>query len=250
MKTLQEWAEYYKKLGVWVYPYKDYSEQFQWLHWRNMKDSDYDEEFNTYDWSLAEGINLVTGKKGILVLSFAKDENIKYATNSLLKFLSLLGLSQNYDWVIEGDTYFSIVLDVHTMPMGRINKKYKDFVIRYEDSYILPPVDNITNHESHFRNGYPISRPQQLSWTYLSKSIGEIEKIDIVDRPNSKRNVRKKHLLQVCSVLFAIAGLILMFYIMSIVTSGEQLDFLETTGVLVLIAIIFIGGAILTRAFK
>ncbi len=247
MRILQEWAEHYKKQRIWVYPYKDYSEKFQWLHWRNMTDSDYDEEFLTYDWDSAEGINVVTGKKGVLILTLAKDKNIIYATKVLLKVLTVLGLPHDYKWVIEGTTYFSVILDVHSMPVGSINKKYKDFNIHYEDSYILPPSGIFS--ESHFKNGIPYGHPEQLSWKTLSARIEEIKEIDIVYNPNSKKNIRKKKILIACSILFGIIAIISMFYIISIVTSGEQLNFLETTGVLALIATIFIGGAIITKAF-
>jgi len=184
MKTLHEWAEHYKKLRIWIYPYKNYSEQFEWLHWRNMKESDYNEEFKSFKWNCVEGINIVTGKKGVLVLSFVKDESNGYATNSLLKVLSLLGLPKDYDWVIESKTYYSIIVDVHSMPMGRIQKKYRNFVLRYEESYILPP--GIENYESWFKNGIPQTHPIQISWFLFKEKIAEIEKLSLVDRGLSK----------------------------------------------------------------
>ena len=250
MRTLQEWAEHYKKTRIWVYPYYDYSEHFQWLHWRNMNESDYDKEFNTYNWNSAEGINVVTGKMGILSLKITKDKNIIYAIKTLLKVLSEIGLQQEYDWVIEGRNYYSVVLDIHNMPMGSIKKQYRDLYIYYEDSYILPPIDNISNSESHFINGIPLGHPKQLSWNSFSSRMAEIEKIDIVDSPNSKKNSQRKRIYIGASVLFGIIAILAFFFIMAVVTSAEQLSFFETLGVLTLIVIIFLGGAFFTGAFK
>ena len=72
MKTIKEWAEFYKELRIWVYPYLNYYEQFQWKHWRNMDNSTYDVEYSTYDWNSANGLNVVAGKKGVMIFRFPK----------------------------------------------------------------------------------------------------------------------------------------------------------------------------------
>lgn len=250
MKNLQEWADFYVSKDIWVFPHIDYSEQFHWLQWRNMNDNAFNEEYDTYDWNSSEGINVVTGKKGVLILTIFKDKDEIYALNSLLKVLSVLRLPNDYDWVIEAKYYFSIVIHVHSTPMEQINKKYKDFYVHYGDSYILPPGDCITNHECHFKNGLPVTHPQQLSWSSFSKKITEMEEIDIVNNPNSKRNIRRKRLFIGMVVLFAIIAIIAFFYVMAVVTSGEQLSFLETAGVLAIIIFLFLGGASLSGAFN
>ena len=112
MNTLQEWAEFYKELRVWVYPFNDYYESFEWKHWRNTEEQGYEDEFKTYNWNAAKGINIVTGKKGVIVLRFPKDEDIRYANNSLSNVLSVLGLPHDYDWVIESETTLSVLIDV------------------------------------------------------------------------------------------------------------------------------------------
>jgi hypothetical protein len=63
MKTIQERAKFYKGLGIWIYPYLNYYDSFQWNHWRNMDDSCYEKEYNTYDWNTANGLNVVAGEK-------------------------------------------------------------------------------------------------------------------------------------------------------------------------------------------
>ena len=80
MNSIQEWADFYKGLKIWVYPYKDYSDQFHWLDWKNFKDFEYESE--TFDWSSANGINVIAGKNGIMVLRFRKDNSPQYTTNS------------------------------------------------------------------------------------------------------------------------------------------------------------------------
>lgn len=180
MKTLQEWADFYVGKKLWVYPYRDYYEQFQWLDWRNLKDPDYEEKYSTYEWASANGINVVTGKKGILIIRFRKDENDNYANNSLNNVLDILGLPKDYDWVVEGSTTFAIVLDVCDMPMGKIKKNYREISIIYEDHFILPP--GIEHYESWYKNGIPRTRPIQLSWKVLSEKLLVIDKQPIVNR--------------------------------------------------------------------
>lgn len=180
LKSLNERAEFYKSLNIWVYPYKDYSDQFHWLDWRNLNDTEYATLSESFDWTSANGINVVAGKKGIMVLMFRKDNSTQYTTNSIKRILSILELQQDYKWLIEGDTSFSIVIDVCNMPMGKIQKKYKDFLIIYEDSFILPP--GIEHYESYFRNGLPKSHPTQIHWNVLYNKLQEIDKLPIVFR--------------------------------------------------------------------
>ena len=184
MKTLKEWADFYVGKRLWVYPYRDYYEQFNWLEWRNVKDPDYKEKYSAYDWDSANGVNVVTGKKGILIISFRKDENDNYANNSLNNVLNILGLPMDYDWVVEGNTTFSIVLDVCDMPMGRIKKKYREISLIYEDHFVLPP--GIEHYESWYKNGIPRIRPVQLSWKVLSDKIVDIDKLSIINRGYSE----------------------------------------------------------------
>lgn len=184
MNTLQQWAEFYKGLRIWIYPYHDSFEQFEWRHWRNMDRLDYEKEFKTYDWNAANGINFIAGKKGIMGIRFPKDEDVRYAMNSLLKVLSILGLPQDYDWVIESETAFSIFIDVCNMPIGRIQKKHKDFELIYEEAFILPP--GINHYECFFKNGFPKMYPSQIPWNILTEKFLEIEKQSLIFRGYTK----------------------------------------------------------------
>ena len=223
MNSIQEWADCYKGLKIWVYPYKDYSDQFHWLDWRNLKDSEYESE--TFDWSSANGINVIAGKKGIMVLRFRKDNSPQYTTNSILKILSILELQQDYEWVIEGNTFFAIIIDVCNMPMGKIQKDFKDFQIIYEDSFILPP--GIEHYESYFRNGLPKSHPTQFHWNVLFGKLQEINKLPIVFRgytQEQKDYAAKMKIAMGCIVVIVIA------IITGIITACNALSLAEWFG--------------------
>ncbi len=184
MNSIQEWAEFYKGFKIWIYPYHDYNESFQWIHWRNMDDSNYEEEYKNFDWENANGINVVTGMKGVMAIRFPIDEDIRYAKSSLTRVLSTLGLPQCYDWVIEGNTTFSILIDVCSMPMGGIQKKFKDFDLIYQDVFILPP--GIDNYKCFFKNGLPRMRPSQIEWNVLSENLQKIGNIPLVFKGKTK----------------------------------------------------------------
>ena len=236
MNTIKEWADFYVGKRLWVYPYRDYYEQFKWLDWRNMKDPDYEEKYSAYDWDTANGVNVVTGKKGILIISFRKDENINYANNSLNNVLDILGLPLDYDWVIEGNTTFSILLDVFDMPKGRINKQYREISLNYEDFFTLPP--GIENYVSWYKNGIPRIRPVQLSWKVLSEKIVDIDKISIVNRGYSDK--QQNQFLKAK----AIAGCILAFVlaiITGIIALSNSLSFGEWLAMFVITTATVVG---------
>ena len=205
LNTLQEWAEFYKELRVWVYPFNDYYESFEWKNWRNTEEQGYEDEFKTYNWNAAKGINIVTGKKGVIVLRFPKDEDIRYANNSLSNVLSVLGLPHDYDWVIESETTLSVLIDVCNMPAGRIQRRYKDLEIVYENAFILPP--GIENYVCWFKNGLPRKHPLQLSWSVLTEKINEINKRSLVFRGYTKEQkwqATKMKLVAGCALIIVI----------------------------------------------
>ena len=235
MNTIKEWADFYVGKRLWVYPYRDDNEQFKWLDWRNMKDPDYEEKYTTYDWGTANGINVVTGKKGILIIRFRKDENDSYANNSLNNVLNVLELPKDYDWVVENNTTFSIVLDVCDMPMGKIEKKFREISIIYEDHFILPP--GIDHYESWYKYGIPRVRPVQLSWKVLSEKIVDIDKISIVNRGYSEQQQNQAQKMKLIAggilviVIAIITGIIALCNSLGL---GEWLVmFMVTTAVVV-----------------
>ncbi len=235
MRTLKEWADFYRGHRIWIFPYHDCHEAFKWLHWRNMNNSDYEDEYKTYNWYVAAGINVVAGKKGIIVARFRKDEDARYSANVISKVLTVLGLPKDYDWVIEDSFSFSILVDVCNMPVGRINRKYKDFELIYEEAFILPP--GIDQYECNFRNGLPSVRPSQISWNLFSENLQEIEKIPIVFRGYSKEQKQyaaKMKFVAGCILVIVIAlitGLIAISNSLSI--GGWFGMFLVTLGVAV-----------------
>ena len=69
MKTLQEWAKYYQKLGIWVLPYPS---QAGWdSFWKRKSDKDYYNISKRWTWNEDKGLHLVVGR-GLLMDNRAK----------------------------------------------------------------------------------------------------------------------------------------------------------------------------------
>ena len=190
MKTIQDWVESYMKLRIWICPYEERHDSF-YKDWKSIRtDVDYQNIFNQINWNNKEGIELITGKKGSMVVSFRKDEESNYSKQSLSKVLSILGLSKDYEWVVESDYSYGIVLDVHSLPSGKITKKYRDFHLYWEDFYPLPPGMN--NYRYWFTNGFPRKHPEAMAWNVFMEKLQEIDKlhllVDEVVRAERRKN--------------------------------------------------------------
>lgn len=193
MKTIQDWAETYIKLRIWICPYKEKYGSF-YKEWKLVKtDDDYQSFFNHVNWNDEEGIELITGKKGSMVISFRKDEESNYSKQSLLKVLSILGLPKDYDWVIESDYSYGIVLDVHSLPFGKITKDYRDFHLYWEDYYPLPPGTN--NYNNWFTNGLPRKHPEAMAWNEFVKKLQEIDNLHLLVDDTVRAERRKNEII-------------------------------------------------------
>lgn len=201
MKTIRDWAEYYKGLKVWVCPHKEKQDNYYSL-WKSIKTNDaYEAQFNQYNWEASQGITLVTGKKGSMVLWFKKDEDKSYSENSLQQVLKVLSLPKDYRWVIEGFGFYAIILDVHSTPSGRMKNLYKELHIEWENYFNLP--SGINGYEIYFKYGIPKEHPTQISWSFLNTKIEEIDRLHLlVD--NYVLQQRKKDKIQMILVFTAI----------------------------------------------
>lgn len=204
MKTLQQWAEIYKKLRIWIRPYKERYDSF-YKEWKPIKTEDeYQDFFDQIDWNVEKGIELIAGKKGGIVICFHKDEESNYSKQSLLKVLSILGLPNDYDWVIESDYIFGIVLDVHSLPSGRINKNYRDFRLYWEDFYPLPPGTSECKY--WFTYGLPRQHPESMAWNVFVEKLQEIDKHHLLVDDTVRAERRKREIVgkSIASILLVV----------------------------------------------
>ena len=206
MNTLQQWAETYKKLRIWTRPYKERYDNF-YKEWKPIKtENEYQDFFNQIDWNAEKGIELISGKKGSMVVSFRKDEESNYSKQSLFKVLSILGLPKDYDWVIESDYSYGIVLDVHSLPFGRINKNYRDFKLYWEDFYPLPP--GTSEYKYWFTHGLPRQHPESMAWNVFVEKLQEIDKLHLLVDDTVRAERRKREIIGK-----SIAGILLVVVI-------------------------------------
>lgn len=250
MTNLKKQAEFYVTKGIWVYPYTNYRDSFNWIHWKGMDDSEYFEEFKTYDWDSAKGINIITGKQGVCVLYFSKDTNERYTIKSLETILSLLGLPNDYDWVYEGQTYVALVIKIDGDIWDLANKRYKEIKVNYKGFYPnqLPPGTlEHPSYASHFKWRTPRTCPTIISNTTLQKCLDGLNNIDLVDNGDSARNAfeKKKGLRVGCGCLTIIAMVAIL--VSMGVFDGEKLGFMETLLVFISMAALFAIGAYITR---
>lgn len=154
MTTISEWAEYYKKMRVWVFPYM--SQEMQWKFWKNKHDMDYWNLSKTWAWNDDTGLKLVVGKKGIRVIEL-------HNRDLLDKALSLLGLPEDYPWIIVSCLGYGIVVDtpnVSSCVFGMTNRGYKDVLLLWEGYYVLPTT-GIPRY--FYKNRMPSEHPTQVT---------------------------------------------------------------------------------------
>lgn len=206
MRTIQEWAEYYKNLRVWISPCMDVHANF-YREWKPIKnDNDYKIFFGQTAWKTKDGIELITGKKGSMVVSFRKDEESNYSKQSLFKVLSILGLPKGYEWVVESDYSYGIVLDVHSLPSGKITKDYRDFHLYWEDFYPLPP--GTSEYKYWFTHGLPRQHPESMAWNVFVEKLQEIDKLHLLVDDTVRAERRKREIIGK-----SIAGILLVVVI-------------------------------------
>ena len=248
MKNLKEYADLYISKGIWVYPYNNFRESFNWTHWKELSDTDYLEEYNSYNWNSANGINIVTGKNDICMLSFPRDTDERYTTKSIETLLRLLGLPKDYEWVFLGNTYVALVIKIDGDIGNAHRKRYKEIHIYYKDNSILPPGSlEHSSYESYFKWGLPKMPPTKIASTTFLKCLDELNNINLVDTGEGERKALeiKKGLKVGCGCL-TIVAMVAILAAMG-VFDGEQLGFMETTLVIISMIALFALGAYITK---
>lgn len=165
-RSLLERAEYYCLQKIWVYPYNLKEKPI--VFWKNIKNSeDYRALFQSWDWDDAIGVKLVVGKKGVRVL--------EVKTKTLLKkALRLLGLPEDYRWVLYSPTRYGIVIDtpgVSIASKGMSNRSYKNVLMLWDGYYVLP-AEGIPVY--FYQNRVPIDHPTQVQDEVFFKCVNHL----------------------------------------------------------------------------
>lgn len=175
MDTLREWAEYYKKMGIWVFPFNRVS--FSWDDWRLKKASEYEQDFRRYEWDKAKKILMVAGgtkRKRILVINDLKANNHSYNYQLLKHVLEELCLPQDYPWVIWNKNFMGVIVDTNGDIPGMNSNKVGTKRVRliWEKSFTVP----YPGSTAEFWYGQrPDTEPQQIDSNVLIKCANEFQ---------------------------------------------------------------------------
>lgn len=172
MDSIKEWADFYRKMRVWVFPYNigDTSMSY-WKYWRNIAEPEYLEMYEGYKWDNVEGIKLVVGKKGVRVLVLHGMENEKSRMECLYRVLSILKLPDDYPWIIEIGSTYAIIVDTPSDVMGMGNRTYVECLLLWEGSFVLPSP---SNGRRYYKDRLPQSHPIQIPNEVLFSCINNL----------------------------------------------------------------------------
>lgn len=216
-------ANYYYNMGFNVSHIEPLSDDFnerdvaylkapshEWLHLIKRRQSL--EELRAFDWINAIGIGVILGYNRVRAI------DIDGSTDSsmLVKMLEVLGLGENYEWVVKsgsGNGYHIIFLsEEHNYetwsdkvkafwPNESYANSYKHLELRYSGHLVLPPSVHYSYQTYKFLNGkYPLSEPLYVPLTRVEslvdqfcrepgvvpnklKRIGEVSKFLAFDLP-------------------------------------------------------------------
>ena len=130
--------EWYWNKRVYVYPFKSITDTFNWLDWRNIKDSDYKNMLQDYCNVDAVGLNLVCGKKGVCGIGIRRDDDNRHSLEILFVALQYLNLPQEYPWVISTPHEYIIIVDVQNSFSNKDIKQFEYIRIIWETFIQLP----------------------------------------------------------------------------------------------------------------
>lgn len=172
MNTIQDWAEYYRQKRLWVFPYNigDTSMAY-WKYWRNIKEPQYVDLYEGYNWNNVDGIKVVVGKKGIRVLVLNSIENEKNKMECLYRALAVLKLPTDYPWIIEIEKRFAIIVDTPSDIIGMGNRTYAECLLLWEGSFVMP---SSSNNRHFYKNRLPEERPIQIKNEFLFACIRDL----------------------------------------------------------------------------
>ena len=168
MKTSKEWAEYYRSMGIWVFPSNQIG--FSWHDWRGKSKETYEKEFEQYNWEEAKKLQMVAGgtkRKAIFVINGLRDKKLNYVNSLLRPALSELGLPSDYPWVIWNNGVLGIIVDIYPDVQGNAFDIYnKRISIIWEKAFTIPSVDS----KAEFWQGKrPETKPVQVDSSLLTK---------------------------------------------------------------------------------
>lgn len=101
MEDLQKCVDFYLGKDIWVYPNNGY--KFSWSMWKGKYPSTYkNKELPNYSWDKEKGIRAVVGINHLAVIKLKKTNTITSEDKDkvLQKTLEILGLPNNYSWII------------------------------------------------------------------------------------------------------------------------------------------------------
>lgn len=158
MKTLQEWAEYYCEMGIYIYP--SYL-QFDWSKpeiWKTFKQTIND--VRNYNWKISNDLAGLSGKQGIRVLrlNIDKEESL-YRNYCINKIFAILNL-ERYPWVIDTQDAVEIIINSPSFINSFKYDSFKDFLLIYKGFFELPVLNNGV---SFYFNGIPTIKPAVIS---------------------------------------------------------------------------------------
>ena len=156
MDTLQEWADYYQKMGIFTFPS---NQEFNWNDWRSISEAQ--KTYQTVFWSKASGMVGVAGIKGLRVLHIKnlKDKDVLYKKQLIQKMLGLLGL-QRYPWVFYSSDSVSILIETPDDQGSKKSKKEENIELLWQNKFYIPCKDSTI---SFYYNALPLDKPAHIS---------------------------------------------------------------------------------------
>lgn len=167
--NIQEWAEFYFSNKINVIPD---SEHFDRVDWRHKNQTI--EELRGYGWASTKEIYAIIGKKGIRAINLLKlgNESVDYKNLIVDRTLSLLGIPQDYPWVVDYVDSISIIIETPDDIQGMDNRYYRYSELLWQDTLLLPSGGDV-----HFYFGQlPKKRPTHIDNKNLLDGIEILNK--------------------------------------------------------------------------
>lgn len=244
METMQEWASYYQKLRVWVYP--GYL-PFKWLDWRKLNDKVYLEKAQTYDWNRTKYMMLVVGKKGTRAIKI----NWSYKS-ALSNVLTILGLPLDYLWIINNTDYY-IIVDSPNLLLGGIKAKTDKFEVIWEAGIQIP---SDTSSCLCFLDTVPDKHPNVVSNDTIKECISKLSKESFWKKYKKKEPINTKGCLtsivtehETRKIGCGCATFIPPLIAAALLESGQLHGFWGITLALMVVVMSFLIGAFVTGLF-
>lgn len=172
---------WYWSKRVYVYPFKDLLQDFSWSEWRNINDSEFESRLDKYNEVEAIGLKLVTGKKGVCGIGIRRSTDVRHSLSVVQTSLSLLGLSKDYDWIIQTPHEYIIIIDAVDGFNNKDQKVFENIRIYWETSIQAPIRGFPAAYPVQFIGFNPQNHPKQSSKKSIYYCIGQLTgKTDIV----------------------------------------------------------------------